>query len=82
MHFKFSNDHKVNQTITFGEILNHIYTKMNGVGASFASKLAATINPNLPVWGKEVLRNIGSELNKITLKVQTELKFVLRNMKQ
>lgn len=64
VYFKFLNDHKVNEAITFGETLNHIYSKMNRVEASFASKLVATINPNLPVWDKEVLRNIGSELNK------------------
>ena len=64
VYFKFLNDHKVNEAITFGETLKHIYDKMNRVEASFASKLVATVNPNLPVWDKEVLNSIGSELNK------------------
>jgi hypothetical protein len=31
--------------------------KYGKLEASFASKLLATINPNLPVWDKHVLRN-------------------------
>jgi hypothetical protein len=33
--------------------------KYGKLEASFASKLLATIDPNLPVWDKHVLRNTG-----------------------
>jgi hypothetical protein len=44
---------------SFAETLMHINEKLNRVEASFSSKLVATINPDLPVWDKIVLNNLG-----------------------
>ena len=59
--------------ITFEETLKHLHTNLDRVEASFASKLIATINPDLPVWDKEVLGNIDSELNYINLKTNDRI---------
>ncbi|WP_366923859.1 hypothetical protein MFMK1_000775 [Metallumcola ferriviriculae] len=45
--------------VTFSEVLKHFYNKFERIEASFSSKLAATINPQLPVWDTFVLQNIG-----------------------
>lgn len=43
---------------TFGEILEYFWSIFQRIEASFSSKLIATVNPNLPVWDNEVLRNL------------------------
>ena len=44
---------------TFGELVDYFFNKFERIEASFSSKLIATVNPNLPVWDNEVLRNLG-----------------------
>lgn len=44
---------------SFEQTLNYIYNELGRTEASFASKLVATINPNLPVWDSVVLNNLG-----------------------
>lgn len=36
-------------------MLKYIYNETGFIEASFASKLLATINPNMPIWDKNVL---------------------------
>jgi len=43
---------------TFAEVLDYFWQQSHRIEASFSSKLVATINPELPVWDKEVLRNL------------------------
>lgn len=43
---------------TYGEVIDYFYSRFQRIEASFSSKLIATINPNLPVWDKEILRNL------------------------
>ena len=38
--------------------LNTSGVRLNRLEASFSSKLVATVNPDLPVWDAEVLRNL------------------------
>ena len=54
--------HSWNRTrviLTFEEILTYLYEKTGAVHASFSSKLLATVNPNMPIWDKFVLQNLG-----------------------
>lgn len=44
---------------SFEQTLNYIYEELGRTEASFASKLVATINPDLPVWDSVVLNNLG-----------------------
>jgi len=39
-------------------VLDYFWQQSHRIEASFSSKLVATINPELPVWDKEVLRNL------------------------
>lgn len=43
---------------TFAEVLDYFWQRLHRIEASFSSKLVATINPDMPVWDKEVLRNL------------------------
>ena len=43
---------------TFAEVLDYFWQRLHRIEASFSSKLVATINPDLPVWDKEVLKNL------------------------
>jgi len=45
--------------MTFGEILNVLFAQSNAVEASFASKLMAAVNPQLPIWDRYVLTHLG-----------------------
>jgi len=50
---------KTNPNLTFDNVLDHFWAKLGRVEASFSSKLVATVNPDMPVWDKEVLKNLG-----------------------
>lgn len=64
-YFSILQKHKKNKILSFEYVLTALLT--NGkLEASFSSKLLATINPELPVWDKEVLRNIESELKPLS----------------
>jgi len=45
--------------VNFKIILLHIKDKLNKYEPSFSSKLLATHNPEMPIWDKHVLSNIG-----------------------
>lgn len=47
------------QNVEFQQVLSFLHSKLNRFEPSFSSKLAATHNPNLPIWDKIVLTNIG-----------------------
>lgn len=51
-------DSKKGKCPTFGETLDYFWNRFHRIEASFSSKLVATVNPNLPVWDNEVLRNL------------------------
>lgn len=44
--------------ISFEQVLEFFYLKSGKMEASFSSKVVATINPNFPVWDKEVLARL------------------------
>jgi len=45
--------------VSFDEVLTHFYNKFNRIEASFCSKLAATIDTNLPIWDVFVPQKLG-----------------------
>lgn len=47
---------------SFEKIIRDIYDKTNKVEASFASKMYATLNPNMPIWDQYVLQELELEL--------------------
>jgi hypothetical protein len=67
---------------SFDKTLRYIHEESNRVEASFSSKLAATINPDLPIWDSVVLKNLDLKapayyrINRIeeTIKVYEEIK--------
>ncbi len=48
-----------NNNILFYSVLEEFYNITGRYEASFCSKLVATINPKLPVWDTNVLKNLG-----------------------
>jgi len=45
------------KTILFEDVLDHMNNTLGRYEPSFSSKLAATLNPNEPIWDKFVLQN-------------------------
>ena len=39
--------------------MTYLYQETGSIHASFSSKLLATVNPNMPIWDKFVLQNLG-----------------------
>jgi len=44
-------------SVVFEDVLDHLYATLGRYEPSFSSKLAATLDPNQPVWDKFVLKN-------------------------
>jgi hypothetical protein len=55
-------DSKKGKRVTFAEALNELYRATSRYEASFASKLLATLDPEMPVIDSVVLRNLGLRL--------------------
>ena len=58
-YYAFLEQNKNNLDLTFEEILAYLYEETGSIHASFSSKLLATVNPNMPIWDKFVLQNLG-----------------------
>lgn len=54
----FQNMKECNNT-EFGYVLEQLYKLIGNVEASFASKMIATLNPQMPIWDQNVLKNLG-----------------------
>ncbi len=59
-YYSFMESRK-NNPVRFEAVLDHIYGILGRYEPSFSSKLAATLDPNEPVWDKYVLRNTGQK---------------------
>jgi hypothetical protein len=55
-YYSFMESSK-NSPVRFEAVLDRIYSVLGRYEPSFSSKLAATLDPNEPVWDKYVLRN-------------------------
>lgn len=58
IYYQFMEDQK-GLDISFPKVLHYLKARLNRYEPSFSSKLAATHNPNMPVWDINVLSNIG-----------------------
>ena len=60
VYYDYFNKNRNNKNITFDEILDYMYynTEGNMIEASFSSKMLSTINPNMPIWDRYVLKNL------------------------
>ena len=59
-YYSFMESSK-NNPVRFEAVLDRIYGVLGRYEPSFSSKLAATLDPNEPVWDKYVLRNTGQK---------------------
>ena len=58
-YYAYLEKNKNNQEISFEDIVTYLYQETGSIHASFSSKLLATVNPNMPIWDKFVLQNLG-----------------------
>lgn len=65
-YYDYFQENRNNKNITFDEILDYMYDKTGQIEASFASKMLATINPDMPIWDQYVLKNLGLKVQGIT----------------
>jgi len=69
--------------ILFEDALDYLHETLGRYEPSFSSKLAATINPNQPVWDSFVLRNTGQRAPSYTANKRIErAKEVFQNIRQ
>ncbi len=55
--YEYIETHKHSQ-VSFEDVLRHFFDKLGRIEASFSSKVAATINPNLPIWDSIILNHL------------------------
>ena len=58
-YYAYLEQNKHNRELTFEDILTYLYQETGSIHASFSSKLLATVNPDMPIWDKFVLQNLG-----------------------
>lgn len=58
-YYAYLEQNKHNKELTFEDIVTYLYQETGSIYASFSSKLLATVNPNMPIWDKFVLQNLG-----------------------
>ena len=58
-YYRFLEVNKCNPSLTYEEVITHLYQETGSIHASFSSKLLATVNPNMPILDKFVLQNLG-----------------------
>jgi hypothetical protein len=61
-YYSFMERNKNNKALGLEEILCHLYRCFERVEFSFSSKILATINPDMPIWDKQVMENAGLRL--------------------
>lgn len=58
-YYTYLERNKNNENLTFQDVVTYLYQETGSIHASFSSKLLATVNPNMPIWDKFVLQNLG-----------------------
>ena len=58
-YYAYLEQHKQDTQLNFRQVLEYLYEKTGAIHASFGSKLLATVRPEMPVWDKYVLKNLG-----------------------
>ena len=57
--YSYLEQQKHNRQLTFHDVLSDLYAETGTLTPSFSSKLLATVRPEMPVWDKFVLQNLG-----------------------
>lgn len=63
--FEYFEENKNRREIDFKEIVKDLFLRTGNIEASFASKMLATMNPNMPIWDQYVLQNLGLKVEGI-----------------
>ena len=58
VYYRLFEDYKENGSATFESILRSIYERTGRIEASFASKMLATLKPEMPIWDSIVLSKL------------------------
>ena len=58
-YYTLFEEYKKREKVTFDEVINDLFRETGKVEPSFASKMLASINPNMPIWDSKVLARIG-----------------------
>ena len=53
---------KLSNDVSFAYVLEELYRLTGNVEASFSSKLLATLKPEMPIWDRYVVQNLGLKL--------------------
>lgn len=59
IYYEYLERSKDNDGLTFEDVVTYLYRETGNIHASFSSKLLATVKPDMPVWDKFVLQNLG-----------------------
>ena len=82
-YYNYFESIKNNTDIDFNTIIDELYQRTNGnVEASFASKMLATICPNMPILDSQVLANLDLEIKGYKEKKLENAKEVYRQICQ
>lgn len=57
--YRFLEDHKYDHDLTYGAVLQALYSETGRIERSFSSKVLATIRPDCPVWDHYVIGHLG-----------------------
>ena len=57
--YRYLEEHKFDNALTYAQVLTYLFQETGCIHASFSSKLLATVRPEMPVWDKYVLSNLG-----------------------
>ena len=76
-YFNLMDTYRGKADVTFGEILLRLYQKSGQIEASFASKMLATLDPNMPIWDRNVLNYLGFHLTGKTRELKISNAVVL-----
>lgn len=64
VYYSLFERYKKIEKVAFDEIINDLFKETGQVEPSFASKMLASINPNMPIWDSQVLARIGITASK------------------
>ena len=58
-YYSLFEEAKVDPDISFAKLLYELNQRTGNVEASFSSKLLATLKPEMPIWDRYVIQNLG-----------------------
>lgn len=61
IYYDLFQDMKTNDR-SFGDALTYLYEQTGNIEPSFTSKMLATLHPEMPIWDRYVIANLGFEL--------------------